>query len=151
MKLEMADRKILWMPLELPPETNRVSIRPGVSVLSVLRHLNYKTYFALAEFVDNAVQSYGDNKDLLHQMHGAFWAMKRFSHEADQRFICGGIDRRRGYINLQLIARARPDFIPRRARLQFDCNVNAFRGFPDKRKTHQGKVANIRENTEEKM
>lgn len=36
---------------------DRVSIRPGPSVLSVLRHLNYKPWFALAEFVDNAVQS----------------------------------------------------------------------------------------------
>lgn len=36
----------------------RVSIRPGVSVLSVLRHLNYRPWFALAEFVDNALQSF---------------------------------------------------------------------------------------------
>lgn len=43
----------------------RVSIRPGVSVLSVLRHLNYKPWFALAEFVDNAVQSHIDQKDAL--------------------------------------------------------------------------------------
>jgi hypothetical protein len=35
-----------------------VNIRPGVTVLSVLRHLNYKPWFALAEFVDNSIQSY---------------------------------------------------------------------------------------------
>ncbi|HEY3155372.1 MAG TPA: ATP-binding protein [Candidatus Eisenbacteria bacterium] len=35
-----------------------VNIRPGVTVLSVLRHLNYKPWFALAEFVDNALQSF---------------------------------------------------------------------------------------------
>ena len=40
-----------------------VNIRPGVSILSVLRHLNYKPWFALAEFVDNAVQSYSERKD----------------------------------------------------------------------------------------
>jgi hypothetical protein len=40
------------------PPIERVSIRPGVGILSVLRHLNYKPWFALAEFVDNAVQSY---------------------------------------------------------------------------------------------
>jgi hypothetical protein len=34
-----------------------VNIRPGVNVLSVLPHLNYKAWFALAEFVDNAIQS----------------------------------------------------------------------------------------------
>lgn len=39
----------------------KVNIRPGVSVLSVLRHLNYKPWFALAEFVDNSVQSYLSN------------------------------------------------------------------------------------------
>ena len=38
-----------------------VSIRPGVQVLSVLRHLNYRPWFALAEFVDNSIQSYKAN------------------------------------------------------------------------------------------
>ena len=36
----------------------KVDIRPGVSILSVLRHLNYKPWYALAEFVDNSVQSF---------------------------------------------------------------------------------------------
>lgn len=35
-----------------------INIRPGVSILSVLRHLNYRPWYALAEFVDNALQSY---------------------------------------------------------------------------------------------
>ena len=47
-----------------------VSIRPGVSVLSVLRHLNYKPWFALAEFVDNAVQSFIDCRNQLERFHG---------------------------------------------------------------------------------
>jgi hypothetical protein len=57
-------------------DSNRVSIRPGVSVLSVLRHLNYKPWFALAEFVDNAVQSYAENKVELHKLHGPKWRLK---------------------------------------------------------------------------
>lgn len=36
----------------------RVAIRPGVNILAVLRHLEYKPWYALAEYVDNAVQSY---------------------------------------------------------------------------------------------
>ena len=48
------------MPMKLRP--TRVNIRPGVSVLSVLRHLNYRPWFALAEFVDNAIQSFNDWK-----------------------------------------------------------------------------------------
>ncbi len=40
-----------------------INIRPGVSILSVLRHLNYKPWFAMAEFVDNSVQSYLQHRD----------------------------------------------------------------------------------------
>jgi hypothetical protein len=36
---------------------DRVSIVPGVSILGVLGHLNYEPWFALAEYVDNAIQS----------------------------------------------------------------------------------------------
>lgn len=54
----------------------RVSIRPGPAVLSVLRHLNYKPWFALAEFVDNAVQSYNANRDALHALHGPKWRLR---------------------------------------------------------------------------
>lgn len=35
-----------------------IDIRPEVNILSVLRHLNYKPWFALAEFVDNSLGSY---------------------------------------------------------------------------------------------
>ncbi|CDX24417.1 conserved hypothetical protein [Mesorhizobium plurifarium] len=45
-----------------------VNIRPGVSILSVLRHLNYRPWFALAEFVDNAVQSYLSNEERLQSL-----------------------------------------------------------------------------------
>jgi Histidine kinase-, DNA gyrase B-, and HSP90-like ATPase len=45
--------------------STRVNIRPGVSILSVLRHLNYKPWFAIAEFVDNALQSFLAHRDAL--------------------------------------------------------------------------------------
>lgn len=64
------------MPPDAEADSNRVSIRPGVSVLSVLRHLNYKPWFALAEFVDNAVQSYSEHKDEIHKLHGPKWRLK---------------------------------------------------------------------------
>jgi len=43
-------------------ESLRVNIRPGARILSTLRHLNYRPWFALAEFVDNALQSFLANK-----------------------------------------------------------------------------------------
>lgn len=42
-----------------------VNIVPGVSMYGVLSHLNYKPWFAFAEFVDNAVQSSIDRADEL--------------------------------------------------------------------------------------
>lgn len=48
----------------------KVNIRPEVSVLSVFPHLNYKAWYALAEFVDNAVQSFLANRDLLEAIEG---------------------------------------------------------------------------------
>ena len=48
----------------------KVSIRPGVSVLSVLRHLNYSPWFALAEFVDNSIQSFLETRERIEQVTG---------------------------------------------------------------------------------
>ena len=52
---------------ETPASIDRIDIRPGVSVLSVLSHLNYQPWFALAEFVDNAIQSFLDRRGALEQ------------------------------------------------------------------------------------
>ncbi|HEX6534007.1 MAG TPA: ATP-binding protein [Gemmatimonadaceae bacterium] len=53
-----------------------VDIRPGVSVLSVLRHLNYKPWYALAEFVDNSLQSFAANEERLKKLHGPDFRLK---------------------------------------------------------------------------
>ena len=47
-----------------------IEIRPEVTVLSVLRHLNYKAWFAIAEFIDNALQSAIANGERLKALHG---------------------------------------------------------------------------------
>lgn len=53
-----------------------VSIRPGVTVLSVLRHLNYRPWFALAEFVDNSIQSFLMNRSDLLQLYGGQFVLR---------------------------------------------------------------------------
>ncbi len=58
------------------PTQTQVSIRPGVGILSVLRHLNYKPWFAMAEFVDNSLQSYLQNRDRLQALHGPDFRLK---------------------------------------------------------------------------
>jgi histidine kinase/DNA gyrase B/HSP90-like ATPase len=53
-----------------------VNIRPGVSILSVLRHLNYKPWFAMAEFVDNSLQSFLSHSEALKRTEGAGFKLK---------------------------------------------------------------------------
>lgn len=62
---------------------NTISIRPGVSILSVLRHLNYRPWYAIAEFVDNSIQSYLDNKAELRRVEGEDYVL-RITIEIDQ-------------------------------------------------------------------
>ena len=53
-----------------------IEIRPEVTMLSVLRHLNYKPWFAIAEFIDNGVQSYLSNRDALIALNGPDYKLK---------------------------------------------------------------------------
>jgi hypothetical protein len=51
-----------------PTVAELVNIRPGVTVLSVLRHLKYTPWFVLAEFVDNSIQSYLNHRAQLEKL-----------------------------------------------------------------------------------
>ena len=48
----------------------KIQIRPGVGILSVLSHLNYKPWFAIAEFVDNSIQSFLDYREEIEHIDG---------------------------------------------------------------------------------
>lgn len=60
----------------LDNKISKVNIRPGVSILSVLPHLNYRPWFALAEFVDNSIQSFQEYRDELIQAEGFDYGLK---------------------------------------------------------------------------
>ncbi len=49
---------------------NKINIRPQTTILSVLKFLEYETWFALAEFVDNAISSYLLNEKELKAVNG---------------------------------------------------------------------------------
>jgi hypothetical protein len=63
-------------PTQLPESLDHINIRPGVSILSVLRHLNYKPWFALAEFVDNSIQSLIDHGEELRGADGSAYKLR---------------------------------------------------------------------------
>lgn len=56
--------------------TRRLDIQPGVSVLSVLRYLKYEPWYALAEFVDNSIQSAQENLPELRKHDGSAYRLK---------------------------------------------------------------------------
>jgi len=92
---------------------DRVSIRPGVSVLSVLKHLNYKPWFALAEFVDNAVQSYLSNKERLEEIHGKDFKLKvRIDIEANSPARISIKDNAAGISQIDFPRAFRPAAVP---------------------------------------
>ena len=47
-----------------------VNIQPDVGVLSVLPHLNYRSWYALAEFVDNSLESFLRHRAEMDDVHG---------------------------------------------------------------------------------
>ena len=51
---------------------NSINIRPGVGYLSILSAINYTPWHATAEFVDNSIQSYIDNKTKLRKLHSNY-------------------------------------------------------------------------------
>ena len=54
----------------------KVNIRPGVGYLSILPAINYRAWYAIAEFVDNSIQSYLDTKSKLRKLHGNSFKLK---------------------------------------------------------------------------
>ena len=53
-----------------------VDIRPTVGYLSILPSISYKPWYAIAEFVDNSLQSYLDNKNKLKKLHSSSWKLR---------------------------------------------------------------------------
>ena len=58
----------------MPEET--VSIRPSVGYLANLQAINYRAWYAMAEFVDNSIQSYIQNKPKLRKYHNPNFKLK---------------------------------------------------------------------------
>ena len=54
----------------------QIDIQPGISVLSVLRYLDYQPWYALAEFVDNSLQSALDYLSELRKRDGPGYRLK---------------------------------------------------------------------------
>jgi hypothetical protein len=70
-------------PSRTVAEKATVNIRPGVSVLAVLAHLEYKPWFALAEYVDNAIQSFATNRRVIAESDGDASVQLRVDIECD--------------------------------------------------------------------
>ena len=60
-----------------------IEIRPKVTMLKILRHLDYKVWYALAEYLDNSIQSFQSNLKVLREIEGDDFKLKiniEFNH-----------------------------------------------------------------------
>ena len=48
----------------------KVSIRPGIAILGMLRYVEYDPWYAIAEFVDNAIDSFIKNQQKIKELEG---------------------------------------------------------------------------------
>ncbi len=64
-------------------DVESVSIVPGVSILGVLGHLNYEPWFALAEYVDNAIQSAAKSYAHIVRLEAAYRLRVDITYERD--------------------------------------------------------------------
>jgi hypothetical protein len=48
-----------------PLEPGSIDARPDAGIFNVIRHLNYKAQYAFAEYIDNSISSYEENKETL--------------------------------------------------------------------------------------
>lgn len=66
----------------------KINIQPESAAYSTFAYLPYKPTYALAEFVDNAVQSFQNNKSELEAIHGSEFKLRiRISFENDTQTI----------------------------------------------------------------
>jgi len=64
----------------------KINIQPESAAYSTFAHLPYKPAHALAEFVDNSVQSYQNNKTALEEIHGPdFKLVIRITYDKNNR------------------------------------------------------------------
>lgn len=59
-----------------PTSPATIEIRPNSSILAVLSHLNYKAWYALAELVDNALQSARTHEEPLKAVEGPEYRLR---------------------------------------------------------------------------
>ena len=56
-------------------KSEQLDITPTVGMLALLKNLDYNEWYALAEFVDNAIQSYIENKQYIIEKTNFSWRM----------------------------------------------------------------------------
>lgn len=59
-----------------PCLTDALDIRPGVGVLELFPHMSYQPWYALGEFVDNAIASYQEDYERLRKAEGDDYRLK---------------------------------------------------------------------------
>lgn len=60
----------------LSKQDEKVEIRPGVGIFSLLPAMPYKPWYALGEFLDNSIQSFEDHREELQNLYGGNFKLR---------------------------------------------------------------------------
>lgn len=83
----------------------KIGIRPGVRILTMLSRLNYRAWYAIAEFVDNSIQSYVDTKSEIRKTDGRDAKLKiKIKYDGNLRTL--SVEDNAGGISIKDFARA---------------------------------------------
>jgi len=55
-----------------PLEPGSIDARPDAGIFNVIRHLNYKAQYAFAEYIDNSISSFEENKESLLELDSSY-------------------------------------------------------------------------------
>ena len=55
-----------------PLEPGSIDARPDAGIFNVIRHLNYKAQYAFAEYIDNSISSFEENKEALLELDSSY-------------------------------------------------------------------------------
>lgn len=64
-----------------------VGIVPGVGILTIFRYIKYKSWYALAEYVDNAIDSYLKNREALNATYSGYQLLIDIELNQEENYI----------------------------------------------------------------
>ena len=68
-------------------EIKKIDVKSGVGIFRYFEHLELKSWYLIAEYIDNAISSYQQNKNTLNKLHKGYQLRVRIYRDPDNKTI----------------------------------------------------------------